>query len=77
MKLSPYQCSGLKLALGQPDFSMTKYEDQNFTSPDIKESVLFFNPVSEHDDTINFRTYHQSIFSIKSAIAKNEKKRGR
>ena len=45
-KLSPCQYSGPKLALGLPNLSMTKYQYQNFTSPDIKESVVFFlNPV--------------------------------
>ena len=46
------------------------------TLPDIKESVFLISSL-EHDYAINFRIYHQSTSSIKSAMAKRGKIRGR
>ena len=82
--MCPSQCGRPKLVLGQPNFSMkifsiillwqlTKYQDQNFASPDINNVFLKFS--LETYDPIKFRIYHKSTF-IKSEMAKKEKERG-
>ena len=71
--MSPCQCSGPKLILGQPNLSIAKYQNQNITSPDIKKSVFLKSSLGTWW-FINVTAYHQSTSSIKPEMPKKGKK---
>ena len=53
---------------------MTKYEDQDFNSPDIQESVFLNSSLGKHWCHKLYSIYHEPTSSLKPAMGKKRKK---